>query len=160
MRRFRRGSDRTGERGASLVEFALVLPVLLVLLFGIIEASWAFAQHNDVRHGAREGARLAAVDFGNTVAIANEVCARMDVVSPADSPKITLDPKSANGNLGGLAQITVESNLTSLTGFVDGLIGNLNLTSTIEFRIEQPTSASEVAQWWNGGMMSDHTCGP
>ena len=53
---------RSQESGAALVEMAVILPLLVLLLFGVIEASWAFAQANDVRHGAREGARLAAVE--------------------------------------------------------------------------------------------------
>ena len=68
------------EQGASLVEFAVILPLLVMLIFGVIEASWAFAQHNDVRHGAREGARLSAVDHGTLPQIGQEVCDRMDLV--------------------------------------------------------------------------------
>ena len=44
---------------------ALVAPFLLLLLFGIIEFAWVFGQNLSVTHGAREGARLAAVDFGD-----------------------------------------------------------------------------------------------
>lgn len=160
MKRFRWGSDRTSERGASLVEFALVLPVLLVLLFGIIEASWAFAQQNDIRHGAREGARLAAVNFGDTVAIANEVCARMEVVFPAKTPTIEFTNKTGSGELGDVAQITVRTNPDSLTGFVDGLIGAITLESTLEFRLEQPSNAPPAALWWAAGADTTHTCGP
>jgi Flp pilus assembly protein TadG len=144
------------ERGAALVEFAVILPVLLVLLFGIIEASWAFAQQNDVRHGAREGARLAAVDFGDVNAIANEVCARMEIVYPAKTPTVELTPLSASGGTGGHAKITVSTNPDSLTGFVDGLIGAIRLESTIEFRLEQPGIGE--AQWWNGGAGGTVTC--
>lgn len=144
------------ERGANLVEFALVLPLLVVLLFGIIEASWAFAQQNDVRHGAREGARLAAVDFGNVNAIATEVCARMDVVYPSETPTVTLTPLGGTGVLGDTAQITVSSSPNSLTGVIDGLLGPLTMTSTIEFRLEQPVTAA--AQWWNAGAGGTVTC--
>lgn len=148
--------QRQGEQGASLVEFGLILPIMLVLLFGIIESSWAFAQHNDVRHGAREGARLAAVDHGDVDDIADEICARMDVVYPAAAPTITLEPISTDGAMGGLARITVASTPQSLTGFVDGLIGTMQLTSTIEFRLERPLSGE--ATWWHGGAGGSHTC--
>ena len=66
------------EKGAALVDFAIILPLLIVMLFGILEASWAFAQQNDVRHGTREAARLAAVNYGDVQAVAQEACARMD----------------------------------------------------------------------------------
>ena len=54
---------RDREDGASLVEFAVVLPLLILLVFGIMEAGWLFAQQVEIRNAAREGARLAVVDF-------------------------------------------------------------------------------------------------
>jgi len=146
--RFNRAA-RDDERGASLIEFALVLPLLVVLLFGIVEASWAFAQQNDVRHGAREGARMAATDFGNLNTIATEVCARMDVVYPSKTPTVTLTPLTGTGVLGDTARITVSSSPDSLTGVVDALLGALTMSSSIEFRLEQPITGT--AQWWAGG---------
>ena len=53
-----------GDEGAALVEFALIAPILFLLIFGVIEFGWAFSQNMDVRHGARETARLAAVNYG------------------------------------------------------------------------------------------------
>ncbi len=44
-----KASHRASERGAALVEMAIILPLLVVLIFGGIEASWAFAQANDVQ---------------------------------------------------------------------------------------------------------------
>lgn len=44
--------------GASAVEFALVLPVLVILVFGITEFGRLFMQDQTVGNAAREGARL------------------------------------------------------------------------------------------------------
>ena len=52
---------RSRGRGQSLVEFALVLPLLLVLLFGIIEFGLVFKDVLAINQAAREGARAAAV---------------------------------------------------------------------------------------------------
>lgn len=49
-------------RGQSLVEFALVLPIFLLLLFGLIDAGRLVYQHSVLSQAAREGARLAAVE--------------------------------------------------------------------------------------------------
>ncbi len=46
------------ERGAELVEFALVLPLLLVLIGGIIDFGFLFQRYEVVTNAAREGARL------------------------------------------------------------------------------------------------------
>ncbi len=50
-------------RGQALVEIALVLPVFLLLLGGVVETSRAFFTYLTVNHAAREGARLGAVGY-------------------------------------------------------------------------------------------------
>jgi Flp pilus assembly protein TadG len=64
MRRFlpTRFADRDPEGGAALVEFALVLPLLLVLLLGMLDFGKAFNYWIDQTHLANEGARWAAVN--------------------------------------------------------------------------------------------------
>src|SRR5215210_2288874 len=54
----RLGSDR----GVALVEFALVLPVLMLLLIAMLEFGKAFNYWIDQTHLANEGARWAAVN--------------------------------------------------------------------------------------------------
>jgi Flp pilus assembly protein TadG len=48
-----------GERGAELVEFALILPLLLLLLLGIMDFGFLFQRYEVVTNAAREGARVA-----------------------------------------------------------------------------------------------------
>ncbi|MGH9003198.1 MAG: TadE/TadG family type IV pilus assembly protein [Acidimicrobiia bacterium] len=50
------------ERGAALVEFALILPVLVVITFGMIGAGIAYNHKMDITYAAREGAR-----YGSTL---------------------------------------------------------------------------------------------
>ena len=52
---------RNGERGQSLVEFALVLPVLLLLIFGLLDLARAVWQENTLAFAAREATRYAIV---------------------------------------------------------------------------------------------------
>ena len=59
MRRLRRRVRP--ERGAELIEFALTLPLLLLLVLGIIEFGFLFQEYEVVTNSAREGARLAAL---------------------------------------------------------------------------------------------------
>jgi len=49
------------ERGAELIEFALTLPLLLLLVLGIIEFGFLFQEYEVVTNAAREGARLGAL---------------------------------------------------------------------------------------------------
>jgi uncharacterized protein (UPF0333 family) len=52
---------RRGESGQVLIEFALVVPVLLLMVVGIIDFGLAFNTWNTAQNAAREGARIAAV---------------------------------------------------------------------------------------------------
>jgi len=61
----RSGTKREG--GASLVEFALVLPLLTLFLFGIIQFGLAYDKKQSINAAAREGARTGAIPT-NTVA--------------------------------------------------------------------------------------------
>ena len=46
------------QKGQSLVEFALILPALLMILLGVIEVAIVFQAYLAVQHAAREAARL------------------------------------------------------------------------------------------------------
>lgn len=56
------------EDGASAVEFALIVPLLVILVFGIIEFGVAYLQVQSIRTGVREGGRAAAVGAPKTTA--------------------------------------------------------------------------------------------
>jgi len=58
---FNRSTLRS-EDGQALVEFALVLPLLVLLLFGMLDFGKAFNYWNDATHLSAEGARFAVVD--------------------------------------------------------------------------------------------------
>jgi hypothetical protein len=51
------------ERGTALVELALVMPLLLALILGMLDFGKAFHEWIDQTHVANEGARLAAVNY-------------------------------------------------------------------------------------------------
>lgn len=145
----RRPDHNPDERGASLVEFAILAPLLLVLIFGIIDFSWVFAQNLGVRSGAREAARITAVNFGDNTAIANEVCARTDFLGDVElviSFDDTLIPPSGEINPGDEVTTKVTSEISTLTGLFDGFFPSpFLLSSEVSIRIEQvPVSWSNI----------------
>ena len=58
---------RRRSRGQALVEFALVVPFFLLLLFGIIEAGRFIFYYETLSNSTREGARYAIVNGANTI---------------------------------------------------------------------------------------------
>lgn len=137
-----------------MVEFAFVGPLLLTLLFGVIEFSWTFNQVLDSRHGAREGARLAAVNYtpsgaigdAQTAIIVATICNRVDV--PAET-RITLSLPSGARTPGSTATIRVERDLDQLTGFFDQFLRNVEPNGEATFILEQNVT-------WNA--VTDATC--
>ena len=57
-----------GRRGAVIGECALVVPLLMIIVFGIIDFSRAYAQLNNINSSLREGARFGAAQKDPTVA--------------------------------------------------------------------------------------------
>jgi Flp pilus assembly protein TadG len=80
---------RRDERGQSLVEFSLALPVLLLLIFGVVEWSFVMNTSASVNFASRDGAMLAA-EGGTTVGTDCMVLSRIerDLVSPALQPRV------------------------------------------------------------------------
>jgi hypothetical protein len=144
-----------GDDGAALVEFGLIALPLFLIVFGIIEFGWAFFQNLDVRHGAREGARLVAVNYKETASPTPEqqldqiiaaTCSRMDNGAGV-SVRIRRPVSDADGGdaVGQVAQVHVEKDLDTLTGFLDFALGGIELKSDVEIRLEQQ------ADWDNMG---------
>jgi Flp pilus assembly protein TadG len=146
----------SSERGAALVEMAVVLPLFLLLVFGVMEASWVFAQTNDAHHGVREGARLAAVDFSDDDPatpddVLAQMCARMGLAGGSGTfATLTIvqpnsdgfDARGATGN----SAVTVD--YESLTGFLDFAFGDLTLSSDVNFLLEAPLDMTDAG--WTG----------
>ena len=57
-------------RGAALVEAAVVTPLVILLVFGVIEYGWMLLKSQDISNAARSGAR-AGVRFGATAGTVN-----------------------------------------------------------------------------------------
>lgn len=57
------------ERGSPAVEFAMIAPVLILLILGTVQFGFAFFTYNEMMNGAREGARRLAVGASEASAI-------------------------------------------------------------------------------------------
>ena len=93
-------------KGLATVEMALILPLLLLLVFGVIEYSWMFLKASQVADAARRGARYAI---------------RPGVISAAQVTDPTYDPTPPSIALLNLAGIPVDSETVTVpTGVAPG----------------------------------------
>lgn len=113
MRRIRLGS----ERGAAAVEFALVFPLLVLVLFGIVEFGSIFNAQLMLTSAAREGARSMAV--GNDQAAAKSLLLGAAVgLSPAvTAADVTITPAACSANTNVTVLVTYQK------PFLTGLFG-------------------------------------
>lgn len=58
-----KNKSKNNENGQAVVEFALVLPLFLLLIFAIIEFGWMFYNYISVENAARNAARIACVEY-------------------------------------------------------------------------------------------------
>jgi Flp pilus assembly protein TadG len=105
-------------RGQSVVEFALVVPLLLLIILGIVEFSRMFETLNVLTSAAREGARVAAVtapDVGRAQTAARNVLTAGNVT---ETPSISVSGPNANSEI----TVTVRVTYTPITGyFIPGI---------------------------------------
>lgn len=158
IRRVGAGPERRrDERGAVAVEFALVLPVLLLVVFGTIQFGFVMAQSAALANGARSGARDGVVnifggnDCGDVIARAQE--AATSIGMSGASVLVTVKRGSTEGGAvdacsGGSGSLpctsasTSNENLYVTTAFTSPAIvpllgfGDFDLSRTGAFRCE------------------------
>lgn len=87
---------RRDDRGAAAVEFALVLPVLVLIVFGIAQFGLAFAQVLSLNSGARQGARLGVVEGATCSGVVSETKKAAETVGiVASDADLTVPPPGA-----------------------------------------------------------------
>ena len=108
-----------GSRGQSMVEFALVLPLLMLVFFGCLQLGLAFFSYEQVVSAANAGARAAAVNRGGDPTAAAEAAAK--AIAPTlglDDSQITVaytstaSPAGASWSYPGTATVTISYPLT------------------------------------------------
>ena len=153
---------RHGGRGQSLVEFALVFPIIMLLIMAFAEVGRAVFAFNTIANAARQGARVAAVNQLADVTECDETRPIEDPYEPHWSmrgcaivaaktlgittsnitvtyeppPDTTLDCDPTL-HVGCIAVVTVSYHYTLTTPFVSWLIAPFTMSQTSEMPIER-----------------------
>jgi Flp pilus assembly protein TadG len=76
-----------------MVEFALILPLLLIILFGIVDAGRFFFRYNELQNAVREGARAGAVmAIPDLTLIRQRIAARVTAEGVDVAPLVSFCP--------------------------------------------------------------------
>lgn len=128
------------QSGQSAVEFALVLPLLLILLLGIIEFGLVLYDKAVITNAAREGARAGIVamnprpTLGDAERVANDYCQAYLVTFSPNNPQVHAAPTAAGSPF---LRVTVSYDYGWLTlpRFIS-LVNPLHLSATSTMRYE------------------------
>ena len=141
-------------RGQSLVEFALVLPILMIIVFGIIDFGMGLRSYISLTNATREGARFAAVgnpagaypadcNGSTTTSVIGRVCVAIEGLDLADLQNVSVAyPNGQNPGESVIVSAEYTYNyITPLGDMVDFFSGGsfpdtLTLATDTDMRLE------------------------
>lgn len=100
-----------GERGQTLLEFALLAPIIFIFLFTVVDFGIALDRRITLQHAVREGARAAAVEVDPVVAQQATVDQAQDLIDLADVAVCYVD-ENGNGQPDSFEHVEVSTNFT------------------------------------------------
>ncbi|NJD27681.1 MAG: pilus assembly protein [Chloroflexi bacterium] len=158
-------AHRRASEGQALVEFALIFPLIALLVFGFIDVGRAVFTHNTLTNAAREAARVAAVSQIDPASAPWNCIANKPVETPASPnwtfrgcaiaagatigvqgadvsisyaapPSTTLECNSVR-NVGCIASVTVVTTFVPITPIAGSIIGSIAMSATSQMPIER-----------------------
>jgi Flp pilus assembly protein TadG len=136
--------ERTASRGQAMVEFAMVVPIFILLLVGIVDGGRMIFTNNHLAEAAREGARWGSVQGRSATssgrdAIAAETASRISGVQDFDVT-VTCERGGAsvsNCASGDILTVTVEADVQLVTPILSQLLGDQTLSSVSKVMVNQ-----------------------
>lgn len=119
------------EKGQATVEFALLLPILILMLCGIINFGWIFGNQLLAKNAVREAARYTAIHYYDSSTDDDRAVAASIVTARAPTlvfPTVTVS-KSATGDS---ITVNINSSVDLLTPFMASLFPNGEYTVTAQ----------------------------
>jgi Flp pilus assembly protein TadG len=124
----------SGEDGAELIEFALVLPLMLLVMFGIIDFGLLFQRYLVVTNAAREGARVAVLPGYTNADVQVRVAQYLTAAGLTDTappPTVEQLVTCAGGQSIAVQRVTVQYPYSySVVGTLVGYFGGTGFTRT------------------------------
>ena len=125
------------EKGQAMVEFALLLPLLLLILSGIINFGWIFGNQLLANNAVREAARYTAIHYYDSSTDDDGAVAAGIVAARAPtlvSPIVTISKSASNDSI----TVNISSSVNLLTPLMSALFpdGQCSVTAQCSMRLE------------------------
>lgn len=138
---FRASRGAPGDRGAAAMEFALVVPILLMLVFGIVDFGFLINRASLINNAARDAARL-----GSLSATEDEIETAAEGALDGLSVTVTVTCLKADGSTctgydadaesGGTTIVTIDYTHDMITPVAAIFADSVDVSRTAEMRIE------------------------
>jgi Flp pilus assembly protein TadG len=122
------------ERGQSMTEFALMLPVLALILFAVLQFGIVFNNYVTLTDAARAGARRAAVSREDPNRDAAVIAAVNDSASDLDLSKLSVPPPASTWDAG--SDVTVTASYPYSISLLGIVVKSGSLTTRTTERVE------------------------
>ena len=123
------------EKGQAMVEFAIILPILLLLVMGITEFGMMMNSYLSVQNATREGARAGIVGWSN-----EEVSDRIVNTTPslrAENMTINITPGDGSRNSGETLRVNIEYDYYLTVPIINRMFNEvITLNAETSMRIE------------------------
>lgn len=135
--------SRDGSLGQGLVEFALVFPILMLLLVAIFDGGRLVFAYNDINNAARVGARVAIVNQATgaaQTATVNQATSLGLANSDVTVTYLKADLSAACSSpyqLGCVAEVSVTFDWQAITPIIGNVMGPVTLTTESRMPIER-----------------------
>jgi len=152
-------ADRSGQPGQGLVEFALVIPVAILLMVAFADLGIGVFSYNSVTNASREGARLAIVN--QDVASIRQRAVAATAIAETATPNVTVEFRRATPNedprtnalcgapvpVGCIAVVTYQTTYRPLTPIIGKIVfsGGVTLTATTMLPVEYTCPSATIA---------------
>lgn len=118
---------RSGQRGVTTVETAIVLPVFILVLVGLIEFGIVLHTNIILQNASREGARFGAIGSSKT-----DIEQRVRDFAPELSKSLSVDVKNAQGPRGTTLVVTTTYPVPLMTNMVRAITKTKDFTLSAE----------------------------
>ena len=118
------------DRGSVAVEFALLLPILLLLIFGVVDFGRAIDAQITLTQAAREGARLAALGQSNSTVVTRAQAAATGL-SPVTVSVTSMCPVNAGVGVDAVVQTSYSFSFITPVGAIAALFGGAGYGSSL-----------------------------
>ena len=127
------------EEGSAMLEMAIILPLFVMLIMGVVEFSRVLSVKQVITNAAREGARAGAVDLDNTGALSKALQVSTNYIqsSGVEIQPVIITPSFVLAGGSSALKVVIDYDYNSvLTTFIPGIPAQFTLESAAIMRRE------------------------